>query len=126
MAESQVPKVLIEPENWGEFLQAFSIRNNNRRARFDIFRRNGKVEEEKQEAHLEDVILKQNGNAKNIEVIRIDRGDKNADKLRDVITNVRGVAVQYDTDGSEDVLEITDDQNSLINLRFESKVDGVS
>ena len=30
------------------------------------------------------------------------------------------------TDGSEDALEITDDENTLISLRFESKVDGVS
>lgn len=120
---TQEPKVLIEPENWNEFLQAFSIRNNGRRARFDVFRSNGKVEEEEQEARLEDVLLKQNGNHKNIEVIRIDRADKNADKLRDTITNVRGLPVQFDTDGSEDALEITDDQNSLISLRFESKVD---
>lgn len=123
---TQEPKVLIEPENWKEFLQAFSIRNNDRRARFDVYRINGKVEEEDQEAHLEDVVLKQNGNSKNIEVIRIDRADKNADKLRDTITNVRGIAVQFDTDGSEDALEITDDQNSLISLRLESKVDGAS
>ena len=123
---TEEPKVLIEPANWSEFLQAFSIRNNNRRARFDIFRRNGKVEEEGKEAHLEDVLLKHNGKDKNIEVIRIDRGDKNADKVRDTITNIRGVAVRYDTDGSENALEITDDENSLINLRFESKVDGAS
>ena len=123
---TEEPKVLIEPENWNEFLQAFSIRNNDRRARFDVYRSNGKVEEEEQEAHLEDVVLRQNGNHKNIEVIRIDRADKNADKLRDTITNVRGLAVQFDTDGSEDALEITDDQNSLISLRLESKVDGAS
>lgn len=123
---TQEPKILIEPENWNEFLQAFSIRNNDRRARFDVYRSNGKVEEEEQEARLEDVVLRQNGKSKNIEVIRIDRADKNADKLRDTITNVRGLAVQFDTDGSEDALEITDDQNSLISLRFESKVDGAS
>lgn len=126
MSEAQEPVAGIGSENWREFLQEFSIRNYNRRARFDVFRSNGNVEEEEKESHLEDIVLKANGKAKNIEVIRIDRSEKNADKLRDTITDVRGIAVQYDTDGSEDVLEITDDQNSLICLRFESKVDGVS
>lgn len=126
MAEPAEPKNLIEPQNWSEFLQEFSIRNNDRRARFDVFRNDGTTEEEDQEAHLEDVVLKDNGKAKNVEIIRINRADKNADKIRDLITNVRGIAVQYDTDGSEDALEITDDQNTLISLRMESKVDGNS
>jgi hypothetical protein len=126
MAGTQEPVAAIGSENWKEFLEEFSIRNHNRRARFDVFRSNGKVEEESMEAHLEDIIARQNGKEQNIEVIRIDRSEKNADKLRDTITNVRGVAIQYDTDGSEDALEITDDQNTLIMLRFESKVDGVS
>jgi hypothetical protein len=118
--------VQIEPGNWGEFLTEFSSRNNNRRARFDVYRSGGAVEEESREEHLEDVLLKTDGDKKSVEVIRIDRGRSNAEKTRDVITNVRGIAVQYDTDGSEDALEITDDQNTLISLRFESKVDGVS
>lgn len=118
--------IQIEPINWEEFLREFAARNNNRRARFDVFRSGGAVEEEAKEEHLEDILLKTDGNAKSVEVIRIDRGNSKAEKTRDVITNVRGIAVQYDTDGSEDVLEITDDQNTLISLRFESKVDGVS
>lgn len=126
MSEPREPKKLISPENWESFLQEFAMRNNNRRARFDVFRKDGAVEEEGQEAHLEDVLLQSNGNAKNVEVIRIDRTKSDAEKTKDTITNVRGIAVQYDTDGSEDALEITDDQNSLISLRFESKVDGVS
>lgn len=117
---------MIEPQNWSEFLQEFSTRNNDRRARFDVFRSDGTTEEEEQEAHLEDVLLKDNGKAKNVEIIRINRADQNADKIRDLITNVRGISVQYDTDGSEDALEITDDQNTLISLRLESKVDGNS
>ncbi len=126
MSEPREPKKLINPENWESFLQAFTMRNNNRRARFDVFRKDGEVEEEGQEAHLEDVSLKSNGNAKDVEVVRIDRTNINAEKTKDTITNVRGIAVQYDTDGSEDALEITDNQNSLISLRFESKVDGIS
>jgi len=75
---------------------------------------------------LEDVLLRDAGQAKNIEIIRIDRGDKNAEKVRDTITNVRGVTIQYDLDGSEGALEITDSEESLISLRFESKIDGAS
>ena len=126
MAEANEPKVVIEPSNWSEFLTAFSTRNYNRRARFDVFRKNGRVDEEAQEAHLEDVKLKLNSNNADIEVIRIDRSEKNADKIKDIIENVMGVTVQYDTDGSEDILEIIDNENSLISLRLESRVDGVS
>ncbi len=118
--------IQIEPINWEEFLREFAVRNNNRRARFDVFRSGGAVEEESKEEHLEDVFLKTDGNKKSVEVIRIDRGNSTIEKTRDIITNVRGIAVQYDTDGSEDALQITDDQNTLISLRFESKVDGAS
>ncbi len=118
--------IQIEPINWREFLVEFAVRNNNRRARFDVFRLRGEVEQESREEHLEDILLKIVGQTKSVEVIRIDRTNGNAEKKRDVITNVRGIAVQYDTDGSENVLEITDDQNTLISLRFESRVDGVS
>lgn len=118
--------VQIEPANWAEFLREFAARNNNRRARFDVYRSGGATEEEAREEHLEDIRLKTDGNQRSVEVIRIDRTNSKAEKTRDVITGVRGVAVQYDTDGSENVLEITDDQNTLISLHFESKVDGAS
>ncbi len=126
MSEPSEPRKMIAPNDWKEFLQGFAKRNNDRRARFDVFRKNGEVEEESQEAHLEDVVLRENGSAKDVEVIRIDRTKSDAEKTSDVITNVRGIVVQYDTDGSEDILEITDDQNTLVSLRFESKVDGAS
>jgi hypothetical protein len=125
MSEPTEPVKQIEPSNWETFLNEFSIRNNNRRARFEVFRPRN-VEEESREAHLDDVSLKRDGNKANVEVIRIDRADKNTGKIKDVITNVRGISVQYDVDGSEDVLEITDDENCLISLRLESKVDGNS
>jgi hypothetical protein len=116
----------IEPANWEEFLRDFASRNNNRRARFDVYRSDGTTEDEGQEGHLEDVRLKRDGNSKTVEIIRLDRSHRNTGKTQDVITNVRGISVQYDTDGSEDALEIIDDENTLISLRFESKVDGVS
>jgi hypothetical protein len=116
----------IEPANWEAFLTDFADRNNDRRARFDVFRSDGTTEDEGQEAHLEDIRVKTDGNSKTVEIIRLDRSHRNTGKTHDTITNVRGVSVQYDTDGSEDALEIIDDENTLISLRFESKVDGVS
>ncbi|HEY0458806.1 MAG TPA: hypothetical protein VGC97_06600 [Pyrinomonadaceae bacterium] len=116
----------IEPANWEEFLRDFADRNNDRRARFDVYRADGTTEDEGQEAHLEDVRLRTEDNSKSVEIIRIDRTNRDAGKTHDTITNVRGIAVQYDTDGSEDALEITDDENTLVSLRFESRIDGVS
>ncbi len=126
MSEPREPKKLIRPAEWQDFLQEFTNRNKDRRARFDVFRRDGRVEEEGAEAHLENARLIADGDAKNVEITRIDKTEKDAEKTVDVITNVRGIAVQYDIDGSEDALEITDDQNSLISLRMESKFDGAS
>lgn len=116
----------IEPKNWATFLEEFSIRNNNRRARFDVYRRDGDTEEERTEAHFEDASLKENGDQHEVVIIRIDRSKTDAEKMHDTITNVIGISVQYDTDGSEDALQITDKENELISLRFESKVDGAS
>lgn len=116
----------IEPNNWETFLEEFSERNNNRRARFDVYRSDGEAEEESTEAHFEDASIKTNGNQHEVVVIRIDRSKSDAEKTHDTITNVIGISVQYDTDGSEDALQITDKENELISLRFESKVDGVS
>lgn len=116
----------IEPNNWKTFLEDFSTRNNNRRARFDVYRNDGNAEEERAEAHFEDASLKTDGDRHDVVVIRIDRSKSDAEKMHDTITSVVGIAVQYDTDGSEDALQITDKENELISLRFESKVDGAS
>ncbi len=116
----------IEPNNWKTFLEEFSTRNNNRRARFDVYRGDGETEEEQSEAHFEDALLKESGNRHEVVIIRIDRSKTDAEKMHDTITNVIGISVQYDTDGSEDALQITDKENELISLRFESKVDGAS
>lgn len=124
--EPKEPRKMIAPDEWETFLEGFATRNNNRRARFDVFRSGGATEEEAVEAHLEDVKLVANGENKNVEIIRIDRSNANAEKTHDTITNVRGIAVQIDTDGSENALEITDNQNTLVSLRLESRVDGNS
>lgn len=124
--DAKEPRNAVSSENWEEFLAEFVKRNKDRRARFDVFKENGEIEEEGQEAHLEDIVLESDGDTNNVEVIRTDLGDADAEKITVSITNVRGIRVQYDTDSSEDVLEFIDDQNTLISLRFESKVDGVS
>ncbi len=113
----------IEPKNWKTFLEKFSTRNNNRRARFDVYRGDGNVEEERIEAHFEDASLKENGD---VVIVRLDRSKTDVEKMHDTITNVVGISVQYDTDGSEDALQITDRENELVSLRFESNVDGAS
>lgn len=113
----------ISQNDWGKFLEEFSMRNNSRRSRFEIFQGNN-TEEERQEYFFEDISLRENGDT--IVVTRIDRTEANAGKIHDTITNVKGLAVQFDVDGSEDALEIVDTENELIMLRFESKVDGVS
>ena len=124
--EPTEPRKAIAPDQWENFLREFATRNYDRRARFDVFRANGATEEETVEGHLEDVKLTTDGNARNVQIIRIERGGINADKLKDTITNVRGITVQYEVDGSENALEITDDLNTLVSLRLESKVDGNS
>ena len=123
---NEEPREAISAGEWKSFLRDFVERNKGRRSRFDIFRANGSTEEEGIEAHLEEIIYKNDGNSKNVEVIRIDKSNNKSEEVRVAITNLRGIGVQYDTDGSEDVLEFTDNQNTLVSLRFESKVDGAS
>lgn len=115
----------INPQNWKKFLEEFSDENNDRRARFEVFKgRNS--EEESREYHLEEVRIEEDGNSNTVTVTRIDRSGNKAEKIHDRITNVIGISVQYDTDGSADVLEISDKENELILLKMESRVDGNS
>lgn len=117
---------MIEPGNWADFLKEFAERNNNRRARFNVFFRSGETVEEAEEGHLKDVSLNKDGDNTKIVIERIDRSNAEEQAMTDTIENVRGVAVQYEQDNSENILELTDDKNTLISLRFESKIDGVS
>ena len=126
MSEPREPRKAIEPKNWEKFLQDFSKRNANRRARFDIFFNSGETLEEGEEGHLESVALERNDGKSQVVVKRADQTAGNTETMTDTIENVRGVGIQYDTDGSEDILEITDGRNTLFSLRLESKVDGAS
>ncbi|MBA2495140.1 MAG: hypothetical protein H0V31_10660 [Acidobacteria bacterium] len=119
------PRKIIIPDEWENFLKEFSKRNRERRARFQIFT-NGEMNEEEQEAHLENVSLEKRNGENQIDVVRIDKADEKNEKMTDTIKNVHGIVVQYETDGSENVLELRDDRGKLTSLRFESKLDGVS
>jgi len=126
MSEPREPRKQISPANWEKFLQEFSARNTNRRARFNIFFSSGETVEEAEEGHLESVALSKNGGKTQVVIKRADQTSEDEETMTDTIERVRGVTVQIDTDGSEDILEITDEKNTLFSLRFESKVDGAS
>jgi hypothetical protein len=111
----------IEPQEWNTFLNAFTERNRGRRARFEIFS-HGDFAEEEQEAYFESAAM--NGNTVTVERSYDKHGERAT--MTAELKNIRGVAVQYDTDNSEDMLEFTNDRNELTTLHFESRVDGAS
>lgn len=115
-------KKLIEPSTWPEFLAAFSKRNRGRRARFELFRRDGETAEEDQEGHFESAAV-------NGRVVKITRNYERLGQNRtmtDELHDTHGIEVQYDTDGSEDTIEFTDHKGNMTVLHFESLVDGDS
>lgn len=115
----------IESQNWEKFLEEFSERNRDRRARFHIFR-NGEMNEEEQEGHFQTAAVETHGDGANVVVTRAYEDGGEQKTMTDTIENVRGIAVQYENDESENILELTNEKNQLFSLRFESKVDGVS
>ncbi len=111
----------VEPQEWAAFLSAFSERNRGRRARFEIFS-HGDFAEEEQEASFERASIE--GHTVTIERSYDQHGSPKT--MSDDLVDIRGIAVQYDTDESEDMLEFTNDKNQLTTLHFESRVDGDS
>lgn len=126
MSEPNEPRKGISPNDWEDFLKGFSSRNKNRRARFNVFFASGEAVEEVEEGHLESVTLNKNGSETQVVVKRADRTSESDEPMTDTVKNARVITVQYDTDSSEDILEITDTKNTLFSLRLESKVDGAS
>lgn len=112
----------IEPKEWAEFLSAFSNRNHGRRARFEVFGPRGSVGEEAQEAKFKSASIDNH----TVTITRIDNTEAKERVMNDEFPNIRGVAVQYDTDGSEVMLELTNDKGAMTVLHFESLVDGDS
>jgi hypothetical protein len=119
MSEPSVARKGIGQNDWEEFLKEFTARNKN-------FYASGDTVEEAEEGHLESVSLNKNGDETQVIIERTDQTTENQETVTNTIENVRVITVQYDTDGSEDILEITDAKNTLLSLRFESKVDGAS
>ncbi|MFN7927938.1 MAG: hypothetical protein U0Y68_08315 [Blastocatellia bacterium] len=117
---------MINQSQWTDFLANFSRRNHARRARFERFDREG-VQEEEQEAHLENLTLKFEGaDAPQLIVTRRDQSTTEPQTIVTTITNVKRLNTHFDTYHSEDGLEIEDENGVLLLLRMESLVDGVS
>lgn len=111
-------KKTIEAADWNSFLAAFSDRNAGRRARFEAFTADG-VAEEDEEASFQSVSV-ENG------LVTVDRVTSRGEAIADRIENVRGIAVQLDSDDSENTMEFMDSAGDLTVLHFESMVDGES
>jgi hypothetical protein len=109
---------VVDPQEWGTFLDGFTERNKGRRARFEIYS-HGDSSEEQQEGHFEHIAI--DGHT-----VTVKRTYGEGSVMNDELTNVRGISVQYDTDNSEDMLEFTDAEGNLTTLHFESRVDGDS
>ena len=113
---------MIEPGDWSNFLSEFSERNRGRRARFELFSRGGDVGEEEQEGVFESASIA--GSV--VTVTRTDNTEGKNESMSDEIPNVHGIAVQYDSDNSENTIELTNDKGDMTVLHFESRVDGDS
>ena len=112
----------VEPQEWATFLNAFTQRNRGRGSRFEIFGPKGGFKEEEREATFEGISFV----AGKVNVKRSYDSGGTDRSMTDELTNVRGIAVQYDTDNSEDMLQFTDDRNAMTTLHFASRVDGDS
>ena len=115
-------KKLIDPATWPEFLAEFSNRNRGRRARFELFRRDGEIAEEGQEGYFESANL--NGRVVTVKRSYTEHGETKT--MLDELHDTHGIEVQYDTDESEDTVEFMDHKGDMTVLHFESKVDGDS
>lgn len=111
-------KKIIAPDEWNEFLADFSIRNQGRRARFEAFSR-GSVVEEDEEAVFQSVSISG-------DKVTVSRSVSGGSAITDEVTGVHGIAVQLDSDGSDNTMEFMDTNGDLTVLHFESMVDGES
>ncbi len=112
----------IEPANWSKFLSEFTERNRGRRARFELFRHDGEIAEEGQEGYFESVSIDDEA----VTVVRTDKSQRDEHEMKDRIPNVHGIAVQLDSDGSDNTIELTNERGDMTVLHFESMIDGDS
>jgi hypothetical protein len=110
----------VDPTEWQSFLGEFSERNRGRRARFELFGRSGTAREEDQEGYFEEISIADH----TVNVKRTYEKHGETETMSDDISEVRGITVQLDSDGSEDVIELSDVDGNLTSLHFESMVDG--
>lgn len=115
-------KKMIDPAGWPEFLAEFSERNKGRRARFELFRRDGEIAEEGREGQFDGASI--DGRVATIKRTYETSGESKT--MSDELHDTHGIEVQYDTDGSEDTIEFTDHKGNMTVLHFESRVDGDS
>ena len=111
-------KKTIESSEWDNFLSEFSDRNTGRRARFEAFTSRG-VAEEDEEASFQSVSIENH-------VVTVDRVTAKGEQIADRIEDVRGIAVQLDSDESENTIEFMDSSGDVTVLHFESRLDGIS
>lgn len=111
-------KRVIPPDEWGNYLGEFSTRNRGRRARFEAFAE-GRVVEEDEEAVFEGVTI-ENGTA----IVRRTIRTRGEEPITDELTDIRGLTVQLDSDGSDNTIEFLDSNGDMAVLHFESMVDG--
>ncbi len=114
-------KKIIAPDQWNEYLSDFSTRNQGRRARFEAFSRRG-VAEEDEEAVFQTVSI----SGDKVTVGRAVNTANGESPITDEVTGVHGIAVQLDSDGSDNTMEFMDTNGDLTVLHFESMVDGES
>lgn len=114
-------KKIIAPDQWNEYLADFSTRNQGRRARFEAFSRRG-VAEEDEEAVFQTVSI----SGDKVTVGRAVNTASGESPITDEITGVHGIAVQLDSDGSDNTMEFMNTNGDLTVLHFESMVDGES
>jgi hypothetical protein len=113
-------RTTIAPDEWAKYLEDFSTRNRGRRARFEAFAEDT-VTEEDEEAVFEGVSF--HGDRFTVQRVIRTAGDQ---PISDELTGIRGIAVQHDSDGSDNTIEFTDERGDLAILHFESTVDGES
>lgn len=114
-------KRVVVPSEWDEFLQDFSKRNQGRRARFEAFSR-GSVAEEDEEAVFQHISI----SGDKVSVGRVVNTARGESPITDEVTGVHGIAIQLDSDGSDNTVEFMNTNGDLTVLHFESMVDGES
>ncbi len=105
-------------EQWSEYFQQFSDKNNHRTTRLEIFDENG-VQEAEHGLPFGGIDLDTHDeSAPSIEIWLEDEGSDNR-HLEHRIPNVRQVMIKLSEDGIDEVLDIESDESTRTLLHFE-------